>query len=57
MYIKEHRPKVLENTELRRISGSKGVKWRGVGGWRKRHNEALRDLYFLPGAIRIIRRG
>jgi hypothetical protein len=26
-----------------------------IGGWRKLHNEELRDLYFLPSIIRIIK--
>jgi hypothetical protein len=33
-----------------------GPKRDGVtGGWRKLHNEGLRDLYFSPSIIRIIK--
>jgi hypothetical protein len=37
---------------LRRIFGPKRNKV--TGGWRKLHNEELRDLYSLPSIIRII---
>jgi hypothetical protein len=26
-----------------------------TGGWRKMHNEELRDLYFSPGIIKMIK--
>jgi hypothetical protein len=39
----EHRLRVFENRVLRRIFGPKGEKV--TGGWRKLHNEELRDLY------------
>jgi hypothetical protein len=44
---------VFENRVLRRIFGPKrdGVK----RGWRKLHNEQLRDLYSSPSIIRIIK--
>jgi hypothetical protein len=44
---------VFQNRVLRRIFGPKrdGVK----GGWRKLHNEELRDLYTSPSIIRIIK--
>jgi hypothetical protein len=29
--------------------------YEGKGGWRKQHNEELRDLYSLPNIIRIIK--
>jgi hypothetical protein len=44
--------RVFENRVLRRIFEPKrdGV----TGGWRKLHNEELRDLYSSPSIIRII---
>jgi hypothetical protein len=47
----KHRPTVFENRVLRRIFGPK----RGevTGGWRKLHNEELRNLYSSPSVIRI----
>jgi hypothetical protein len=49
----EHRLRVLENKVLRRIFGPK---WDEVkGGWRKLHNEELRDLYSAPSIIRMIK--
>jgi hypothetical protein len=44
---------VFENRVLRRLFGPK----RDVvtGGWRKLHNEELRDLYSSPSIIRIIK--
>jgi hypothetical protein len=49
----EHRLGVFENKVLRRIFGPN----RGevTGGWRKLHNEELRDLYSSPSIIRIIK--
>jgi hypothetical protein len=43
--------RVFENRVLRRIFGPKrgGV----TGGWRRLHNEELRDLYSSPSIIRI----
>jgi hypothetical protein len=26
-----------------------------IGGWKKQHNEELRELYFLPNLIRMIK--
>jgi hypothetical protein len=49
----EHRLKVFENKELRRIFGSKSDQV--TGEWRKLHNEELRDLYSSPSIIRIIK--
>jgi hypothetical protein len=43
---------VFENRVLRRIFGPK--KEEVMGGWRKLHNEELRDLYSSPSIIRII---
>jgi hypothetical protein len=49
----EHRLRVFENRVLRRMFGPK----RGevTGGWRKLHNEELRNLYFSPSIIRRIK--
>jgi hypothetical protein len=49
----EHRLRVFENRVLRRIFVQK---WDEVtGGWRKLHNEELRDLYSSPSIIRKIK--
>jgi hypothetical protein len=47
----EHRLKVFENRVLRRIFGPKSDEV--MGGWRKLHNEELRDLYSSSSIIRI----
>jgi hypothetical protein len=39
----EHRLRVSENRELRRIFGSKSEEV--VGGWRRLHDEELHNLY------------
>jgi hypothetical protein len=44
---------VFENRVLRRIFGQK--RDGEAGGWRKLHNEELRDLYTSPSIIRIIK--
>jgi hypothetical protein len=44
---------VFETKALRRIFGPKRDKV--MGGWRKVHNEELRDLYSLPSIIKIIK--
>jgi hypothetical protein len=44
---------VFENRVLRRIFGPKRDEV--TGGWRKLHNEELRDLYCSPSIIRIIK--
>jgi hypothetical protein len=44
---------VFENRVLRRIFGSKRNEV--MGGWRKLHNEDLRDLYSLPSITRMVR--
>jgi hypothetical protein len=41
-----HRLRVFENKVLRRIFGPKRAEV--TGGWRKLHNEELRDLYSSP---------
>jgi hypothetical protein len=48
----EHRLSVFENKVLR-IFGPKRDEV--TGGWRKLHNEELRDLYSSPSIIRIIK--
>jgi hypothetical protein len=50
---KEHKLRVFEIRTLRRIFGPK----RDVAteGWRKLHNEELRDFYSSPSIIRIIK--
>jgi hypothetical protein len=49
----EHRLRAFENKVLRRISGPKRNEV--TGGWRKLHNEELRDLYSSPNIMRIIK--
>jgi hypothetical protein len=49
----EHRLRVLENRALRSIFGPKRDEV--TGGWGKLHNEALRNLNFLPSIIRMIK--
>jgi hypothetical protein len=49
----EHRLGVFENKVLRRIFGPK--KGEVTGGWRKLHNEELRDLCSSPIIIRIMK--
>jgi hypothetical protein len=50
---KEHALRVFENRVMRRIFGLKRDEV--TGGWRKLHNEELRDLYSSPRMIRIIK--
>jgi hypothetical protein len=49
----EHRPKVFENKVLNKIFGQNRDEM--TGGWRKLHNEELRNLYPSPSIIRIIK--
>jgi hypothetical protein len=49
----EHRLRVFENKVLKRIFGPKRDE--ATGGWRKVHNEELRDLYSSPSIIRIVK--
>jgi hypothetical protein len=49
----EHGLRVFENGVLRRIFGPKRDEV--TGGWRRLHNEKLRDLYSSPSIIRIIK--
>jgi len=44
---------VFENRVLRRLFGSKRDEV--TGEWRKLHNEELRDLYFLPNTMRMVK--
>jgi hypothetical protein len=44
---------VFENRVLKKIFGPKRDDV--TGGWRKQHNEKLRDLYSSPSMIRIIK--
>jgi hypothetical protein len=46
----EHRLRVFDNRVLRRIYGPKRDEV--TGGWRKLHNEELRNLYSSPYIIR-----
>jgi hypothetical protein len=48
-----HRLRVFEYRILRRIFGPKRDEV--TGGWRKLHNEELRDLYSSPSIIRMIK--
>jgi hypothetical protein len=49
----EHRLRVFENKVLRRIFRPKRDEV--TGGWRKLHNEELRDLYSSPSIVTIIK--
>jgi hypothetical protein len=48
----EHRLRVFENRELRRIFGPKREE---DGSWRKLHNDELHSLYFSPNIARMIK--
>jgi hypothetical protein len=49
----EHGLRVFENRVLRRIFEPKRDEV--TGGWRKPHNEELRDLYSSPSIIKIMK--
>jgi hypothetical protein len=49
----ERRPRVFENTLLRRIFGTKRDEV--TGEWRKHSNEELHDLYCLSTILRVIK--
>jgi hypothetical protein len=49
----EHKVRMFENRVLRRIFGRKRDEV--MGGWRKLHNEELRELYSSPSIIGIIK--
>jgi hypothetical protein len=44
---------VFENRALRRMLGPR--RYKVTGGWRKLHNEELRDLYALPSTIIMVK--
>jgi len=48
----EHKPKVVENRALRRVSGPKRDEV--IGESIKLHNEELNDLYSSPNIIQVI---
>jgi hypothetical protein len=48
----EHRLRVSENRELRRIFGPKREE---DGSWRKLHNDELHYLYPSPNNVRVIK--
>jgi hypothetical protein len=48
----EHRLKVFENRELRRIFGPKRQE---DGSWRKLHNDELQSLYSSLNIVRVIK--
>jgi hypothetical protein len=50
----EHRLKVFKNRVLRKIFRPNRDDI--SGGWKKQHNEELRDLYSSPSIIKIITR-
>jgi hypothetical protein len=52
-YQGKHRWKVFKNRVLRRIFGSKREEV--AGGWRRLHNEELRNLCASPNVIRVIK--
>jgi hypothetical protein len=48
----EHRLKVFEKRVLRKVFGA--TRDEVAEGWRKLHNEEVRELYFSPSIIRMI---
>ena len=44
---------MFENRVLRRVFGSNSEEV--TGEWRKLHTEELRDLYFLPNIVRVVK--
>jgi hypothetical protein len=49
----ERRPRGSENRVLRRIFGPE--RYEVIGEWRKLHNEKLKDLYYSPHIVRVIK--
>jgi hypothetical protein len=49
----EHVLRVFENRVMRRIFGP--IRDEETGGWKRLRKEELRELYFLPSTIRIIK--
>jgi hypothetical protein len=48
----EHRLRVFENRELRRIFGPKKEE---DGSWRKLRNDEIHSLYSSPNTVRVIK--
>jgi hypothetical protein len=48
----EHRPRVFENTVLRKIFGPEMEE---DGSWRKLHNDEIHSLYSSPNIVRMIK--
>jgi hypothetical protein len=48
----EHRLRVFENRELRKIFGPRKEK---DGSWRKLHNDELQNLYSSPNIFKVIK--
>jgi hypothetical protein len=48
----EHRLRVFENRELRKIFGPKRVE---DGSWSKLHNDELHSLYSSPNIVRVMK--
>jgi hypothetical protein len=48
----EHRLRVFENRELRKIFGPRKEK---DGSWRKLHNDEIHSLYSSPSIVRVIK--
>src|SRR5215469_13420277 len=49
----EHRLRVFENRVLRRVFGPKRDEV--TGKWKKLHNEELKDLYFSPSIVQVVK--
>src|SRR5215469_12349292 len=49
----EHSLRVFENRVLRRVFGPKRDEV--TGEWRKLHNEELKDLYFSPSIVQVVK--
>jgi hypothetical protein len=49
----EHRLRVFKNRILREVFGPERNK--GIGKWRRLHNEELYDLYCSPNIIQVIK--
>ena len=49
----ERKPRVFENSVLRRIFGPRRDEV--TGEWRRLHNEELNDLYCSPNIVRVIK--
>jgi len=52
-HIEEHRLRLFETRELRRIFGPRRAEV--TGEWRKLHNEELNELYCLHNIVRVIK--